>query len=201
MTESRVLPRVPTPARVFEPALCADDLDAAALLCGTVMQVPEIMHMAGRHVFSRVGAAVLLILPGGDSAAPRDPAPSRPAARRARARAPVRCRHVGRDHRLGRATEGGRPPGRGRFPRAQRRPVDLFPRSCRKLAGIRRTAPLGLTHTDAPVKHRGAVRMPPAGVFPPRRNDVVRPRPDRRRQGAAPAAQSPSLSRMKASAT
>ncbi|MDR9394274.1 hypothetical protein [Roseovarius sp. SYSU LYC5161] len=70
MTESRVLPRVPTPARVFEPALCADDLDAAALFCGTVMQVPEIMHMAGRHVFSRVGAAVLLIFDPAATAQP-----------------------------------------------------------------------------------------------------------------------------------
>ncbi|RBI77297.1 glyoxalase/bleomycin resistance/extradiol dioxygenase family protein [Roseovarius sp. TE539] len=55
------LPHAPPPGAVLEAALYADDLKAAARFYGGVMGLEEIIRVAGRHVFFRVGPTVLLI--------------------------------------------------------------------------------------------------------------------------------------------
>jgi len=46
---------------VLEAAVYADDLDAARRFYGKVLGLPEIVVQAGRHVFFRCGATVVLV--------------------------------------------------------------------------------------------------------------------------------------------
>lgn len=61
MTDETRLPQAPAPEGVLEAALYAEDLEAAASFYGTVMGLEEITRVAGRHVFFRAGATVVLI--------------------------------------------------------------------------------------------------------------------------------------------
>ena len=49
------------PKAILETALYAPDLDAAKAFYGETLGLPVIAEVAGRHVFFRVGAGVLLI--------------------------------------------------------------------------------------------------------------------------------------------
>jgi catechol 2,3-dioxygenase-like lactoylglutathione lyase family enzyme len=55
------LPAAPAPDGVLEAAVYVDDLDAAARFYGGILALEEIRRVAGRHVFYRVGASVLLV--------------------------------------------------------------------------------------------------------------------------------------------
>ncbi len=55
------LPPAPAPTAVLETALYVDDLNAAQHFYGTIMGLDEVAHVEGRHVFYRLGAAILLI--------------------------------------------------------------------------------------------------------------------------------------------
>ncbi|SLN09704.1 Glyoxalase-like domain protein [Roseovarius litorisediminis] len=55
------LPSAPSPVAVLEAALYANDLDAAADFYGTVLGLPELARVDGRHIFYRVGTTILLI--------------------------------------------------------------------------------------------------------------------------------------------
>ncbi len=59
MTDS--LPPAPVPGAILEAAVYAEDLDAAETFYGTVLGLAPIVKVPGRHVFFRVGAAVLLV--------------------------------------------------------------------------------------------------------------------------------------------
>lgn len=60
---------------VLEAALYADDLDAARRFYGAVLGLPELVAVAGRHVFFRAGPTVLLIFnPAATTAPPGNPA-------------------------------------------------------------------------------------------------------------------------------
>ena len=52
---------MPTPDGILEAALYAPDLDAAATFYGDILGLTEVGRVSGRHVFYRVGAAILLI--------------------------------------------------------------------------------------------------------------------------------------------
>ena len=49
------------PKTILETALYAPDLDAAKAFYGELLGLPVIAEVAGRHVFFRVGAGVLLV--------------------------------------------------------------------------------------------------------------------------------------------
>lgn len=54
--------QVPPPfAGILEAALYAEDLDAAAAFYGGVLGLPEVVRVAGRHIFYRAGNTILLI--------------------------------------------------------------------------------------------------------------------------------------------
>lgn len=69
MSESRsaaapspdALPAAPPLARLLEAALYVEDLAAAEAFYGGVLGLPRIARQEGRHVFFRIGSAVLLI--------------------------------------------------------------------------------------------------------------------------------------------
>ena len=52
---------VPPLVQTLESALYADDLEAAAAFYGGVLGLPQVGRVPGRHVFYRVGPAILLI--------------------------------------------------------------------------------------------------------------------------------------------
>ena len=65
------------PKAILETALYAPDLDAAKAFYGGLLGLPVIAEVAGRHVFFRVGAGVLLVfdpaateVPSGNPALP-----------------------------------------------------------------------------------------------------------------------------------
>ena len=51
----------PPPAAILEAALYAEDLDAADAFYSGVLGLEEVTRVEGRHVFYRVGQAILLI--------------------------------------------------------------------------------------------------------------------------------------------
>lgn len=55
------LPYAPAPARLLEAALYVTDLRAAAAFYGGVMGLKEVVRVEGRHIFYRVGDAILLV--------------------------------------------------------------------------------------------------------------------------------------------
>ncbi|MBK0329427.1 VOC family protein [Rhodobacteraceae bacterium F11138] len=55
------LPPAPPPAAVLETALYVDDLDAAAVFYGDLIGLEPFQTVEGRHMFFRIGAAVLLV--------------------------------------------------------------------------------------------------------------------------------------------
>jgi len=59
--DSARLPAAAPPDGLLEAALYAKDLDAAAAFYGGVMGLDEVTRVEGRHVFFRVGRAVLLV--------------------------------------------------------------------------------------------------------------------------------------------
>lgn len=61
MTDEDRLPAAPALGAILEAALYVDDLPTAAGFYGGVMELEEIARVEGRHVFYRVGGAVLLI--------------------------------------------------------------------------------------------------------------------------------------------
>jgi len=58
---------------ILETALYADDLDAAERFYGGVLGLEKIARVAGRHVFFRCGAGVLLIFDAGQTERPAAP--------------------------------------------------------------------------------------------------------------------------------
>ena len=52
---------LPPLVQTLESALYADDLDAAAAFYGGILGLPQVGQMQGRHLFYRVGPAILLI--------------------------------------------------------------------------------------------------------------------------------------------
>lgn len=68
------LPPAPAGAAVLEAALYADDLDAAADFYGRVLGLEQVVRVAGRHVFFRAGATIVLIFnPDATALPPRNP--------------------------------------------------------------------------------------------------------------------------------
>jgi len=70
---TQTLPDAPVPGAVLETALYTDDLDAARAFYGRLLGLEPVVSVPGRHVFFRVGAAMLLIfdpaateVPGGN---------------------------------------------------------------------------------------------------------------------------------------
>ncbi|WP_111733845.1 VOC family protein [Roseovarius amoyensis] len=61
MTIAENLPDAPPIGGIIEAALYARDLDAAAAFYGGVMGLKEVTRVEGRHIFFRVGRAILLI--------------------------------------------------------------------------------------------------------------------------------------------
>ncbi len=57
----KVTRSIPPPEGILEAALYVDDLDAAEKFYGDVLALERIQRVANRHVFYRVGAAVLLL--------------------------------------------------------------------------------------------------------------------------------------------
>jgi len=55
------LPAAPAPGAILEAALYAPDLDAAEAFYGGVLGLTRLFRQGERHVFYRVGAAVLLV--------------------------------------------------------------------------------------------------------------------------------------------
>jgi catechol 2,3-dioxygenase-like lactoylglutathione lyase family enzyme len=55
------LPAAPAPGAILEAAVYADDLDAAEAFYGCILGLERLQRVADRHVFFRVGAAVLLV--------------------------------------------------------------------------------------------------------------------------------------------
>lgn len=51
----------PRPSAILETALYADDLDAAEAFYGTVMGLPVLTRLPGRHVFFKLDSGVLLV--------------------------------------------------------------------------------------------------------------------------------------------
>lgn len=54
-------PPAPVPGAILEAALYVDDLDRAEDFYGRLLGLERIQRVAGRHVFYRVGASVLLL--------------------------------------------------------------------------------------------------------------------------------------------
>jgi len=61
MTIAENLPDAPPIGAILEAALYARDLGAAAAFYGGVMGLKEVTRVEGRHIFFRVGRAILLI--------------------------------------------------------------------------------------------------------------------------------------------
>ncbi|WP_397542127.1 VOC family protein [Roseovarius salis] len=61
MTTETPLPPAPAPSAILEAAIYAEDLDSADAFYGGLMGLREITRVEGRHVFYRVGRAVLLV--------------------------------------------------------------------------------------------------------------------------------------------
>ncbi|MTH98487.1 VOC family protein [Roseibium sp. RKSG952] len=57
----KVTPEIPTPSAILEAALYVDDLDAAERFYGEILGLTRIQRVEDRHVFYRVGGAVLLL--------------------------------------------------------------------------------------------------------------------------------------------
>ncbi len=55
------LPPAPPPGAVLETALYVDDLDAAAAFYGGLLGLEAFQRVQDRHVFFRIGSAVLLV--------------------------------------------------------------------------------------------------------------------------------------------
>ncbi|MCZ0810730.1 MAG: VOC family protein [Pseudomonadota bacterium] len=55
------LPFAPSPGAILEAGLYVEDLPAARAFYGGVLGLKEVIHVKGRHVFYRVGGAILLI--------------------------------------------------------------------------------------------------------------------------------------------
>ncbi|MEY8839730.1 VOC family protein [Cribrihabitans sp. XS_ASV171] len=55
------LPDAPTPDAILEAAIYAADLDAAETFYGDLLGLEKLIRIDGRHVFYRLGAAVLLV--------------------------------------------------------------------------------------------------------------------------------------------
>jgi catechol 2,3-dioxygenase-like lactoylglutathione lyase family enzyme len=66
------LPDAPAPGALLEAALYAADLDAAVAFYGTVLGLEQIQRVGRRHVFFRVGAAVLLVFNPDETEQPTD---------------------------------------------------------------------------------------------------------------------------------
>ncbi|WP_424986577.1 VOC family protein [Microbulbifer sp. S227A] len=64
------LPAAPAPNRVLETALYADDLDAATGFYQGLLGLEAFQTVPGRHVFYRIGEAVLLVFNAEATAAP-----------------------------------------------------------------------------------------------------------------------------------
>lgn len=68
------LPPAPPPGALLEAALYAEDLEAAAAFYGGVMGLEEVVRVKGRHIFYRVGKAILLIFdPDATARGPTNP--------------------------------------------------------------------------------------------------------------------------------
>jgi catechol 2,3-dioxygenase-like lactoylglutathione lyase family enzyme len=67
------LPPAPAPAAILEAAVYAADLDAAEAFYGDLLGLPRLMRAGERHVFYRVGAAVLLVFNPDETEAPPGP--------------------------------------------------------------------------------------------------------------------------------
>lgn len=61
MSDDRDIPLAPAPQAVLEAALYVDDLDAAAAFYGNIMGLEEVVRVARRHIFYRVGTTILLV--------------------------------------------------------------------------------------------------------------------------------------------
>jgi catechol 2,3-dioxygenase-like lactoylglutathione lyase family enzyme len=55
------LPPAPAPSAILEAAVYAPDLDAAEAFYGGLLGLERLMRLGDRHVFYRVGAAILLV--------------------------------------------------------------------------------------------------------------------------------------------
>jgi catechol 2,3-dioxygenase-like lactoylglutathione lyase family enzyme len=65
----------PPPAAILETALYAPDLDDAEAFYGALLGLPKVTRAGDRHVFFRLGAAMLLIFnPAETAKPPADPA-------------------------------------------------------------------------------------------------------------------------------
>lgn len=65
-------PQPPAPRAVLETALYAADLDAAEAFYGGVLGLPRVLRAGERHVFFRIGPAMLLVFnPAQSAIAPR----------------------------------------------------------------------------------------------------------------------------------
>lgn len=69
---SPTLPPAPAPGAILEAALYAADLDAAEQFYGALLGLERITRAGDRHVFFRVGAAVLLVFNPARSEIPTD---------------------------------------------------------------------------------------------------------------------------------
>lgn len=66
------LPTAPAPGALLEAALYVDDLDAAEAFYGALLGLERIQRIDNRHVFFRLGEAVLLIFDPDRSERPTD---------------------------------------------------------------------------------------------------------------------------------
>lgn len=66
------LPAAPAPGAILEAALYASDLDAAERFYGGLLGLERIVRVEDRHVFYRVGAAVLLVFNPAETCKPPD---------------------------------------------------------------------------------------------------------------------------------
>lgn len=64
------LPKAPVPAAILEAAIYVDDLPAAEAFYGGIIGLEMIQKVGNRHIFYRVGPAVLLIFNPEESALP-----------------------------------------------------------------------------------------------------------------------------------
>src|SRR5687767_10306309 len=70
-----IMPERPPPAAILETALYAPDLDAAEAFYGTLLGLPKVTRAGDRHVFFRLGTAMLLIFNPAETERPStDPA-------------------------------------------------------------------------------------------------------------------------------
>lgn len=72
--QHRDLPPAPAPGGLLEAAIYVDDLDAAAAFYGDLLQLEAFQRVADRHIFYRLGSAVLLVFnPAATEQATRNP--------------------------------------------------------------------------------------------------------------------------------